>query len=69
MIYKECEGCAYEGLCDYEGSCVLEPYYINKQGDKLVCPCSICLVKGVCIKSCKEIQLYYLSYRKKVKGK
>jgi len=69
--YKECEGCKeYQKHPGEKIICwlTLEPYHIDEQGNRIECPCSICLVKGVCIKSCKEIQLYYLSYRK-IKGK
>jgi len=51
--YKECNGCKSN-----ETECVLKPYYINNQGDKLECPCSTCLIKGICIKACNEFNTY-----------
>jgi len=57
MIYKECEG------CDCEGSCVLEPYYINEQGNKTECPCQTCLIKGICNKLCDNIITYHHSFK------
>jgi len=70
--FKECEGC--KEYQEYQGEKIicwltLEPYYFNKQGNKRVCPCSICLIKGVCVKSCKKIQLYYLGYSKMRRSK
>jgi len=54
--YKECNGCkSYKG---YKGKCFLVPYYFNEQGNKLECPCSTCLVKGICEKPCDEFNLY-----------
>jgi len=54
--YEECKGCRG---CD--GECILKPNYIDKQGDKLECPCQTCLVKGICVKPCVELQEYYHS--------
>jgi len=56
---KECEGCGPSSV-----TCILEPYYINKQGDKLECPCITCLIKGICIDPCDKIQDYYYNIQK-----
>jgi len=71
--YKECERCRGRIGCspsDIFSTWSLKPYYINKQGNKIVCPCSICLVKGICKELCSDIQTYYYSYHsRKDKGK
>jgi len=54
---ERCEGC--RGCSDSNGSCVLNPYYTNKHGNKIECPCQTCLVKGICIKTCGKLQDYY----------
>jgi len=51
--YKECEGCGPSLI-----TCPLKPHYIDNQGNKIICPCSICLVKGICVSSCDKIQEY-----------
>jgi len=62
---KGCEGCrgceVFRG-CSPSNYCALEPYYINQQGNKIICPCSICLIKMICKKSCSNIQVYFRSY-------
>jgi len=80
--YKECEGCKGCSPPDVtirsSITCILRPHYIDKQGNKIKCPCKVCLIKGICSKSCVEFQAYYhcsyysrkLSIRKtKSKGK
>jgi len=54
---RECEG------CKSKGSCGLKPYFIDNQGNKRVCPCQICLVKGICVSSCDKIKTYYYSFK------
>jgi len=64
--HEECRGC--KG-CDSKGLCVLKSYYIDDLGNKIKCPCSTCLIKGICIKICDEVKGYYCSggsYRVKV---
>jgi len=56
MTKQGCRGCRG---CDSNGSCALNPYYTNKHGNKIGCPCQICLIKGICIKTCSELQAYY----------
>jgi len=51
--YKECNGCKSN-----ETECALKPYFIDNQGNKRVCPCSICLVKGICKAPCDDYNLY-----------
>jgi len=53
--YKECEGCGPSSV-----TCLLKPYYINQQGNKIECPCITCLIKGICIDPCDKIQDYYV---------
>jgi len=57
MIYKECKG------CKSEGSCGLNPHFINNQGNKIECPCQICLIKGICVSSCDKVNIYYHSFK------
>jgi len=54
---KECRGC--RGCRGYVNVCLLEPHYIDDQGNKTECPCLTCLIKGICNKSCDKIQTYY----------
>jgi len=52
---KGCEGCKSN-----ERECALKPYFIDEQGNKIVCPCSICLIKMICKELCSDIQVYYI---------
>jgi len=54
--HKECEGCL-----DRE-ECALEPYFIDHHDNKIECPCSTCLIKGICIKACDEFNKFYTIY-------
>jgi len=56
---KECEGCAINHRCD------LQPHYIDQQGNEKTCPCSTCLIKGICENSCQEFYIRY-QYQGKV---
>jgi len=56
-LYKECEGCGPTHLI-----CILKPKYIDDQGNKIVCPCTTCLVKGICNKSCNDKKIYFKSH-------
>jgi len=58
--YKECEGCRTANKC------VAKPYYFNEQGNKIECPCQICLVKGVCHDSCYDFFEYASGYFKSI---
>lgn len=49
----ECVGCL---TYDREkGKCLLPVEYNNK-----ICPCIHCIIKGVCIESCKKYEVYRL---------
>jgi hypothetical protein len=49
-VKNVCDGC----VSYRQGSCFIDPF-IN---ERLVCPCSICIVKMVCSKVCKELINY-----------
>jgi len=49
----ECKGCR-----SWEETCFLKPYYTDKQGNKIECPCKVCLIKGICSKSCDDFKQY-----------
>jgi len=49
MKKEDCEGCR-----SYRGKCL---WY----DDDLTCPCSICLVKMICIESCELLDDYIQS--------
>jgi len=55
--YEECKGC--NGYDSNNRLCFLEPYYTDKQGNRIICPCTTCLIKVVCNKLCYELQIYY----------
>jgi len=61
--YKECEGCEGCGIYTTDHECMLKPYYIDKQGNKIVCPCSTCLIKMICNKPCINLTGYNNSNR------
>jgi len=71
-LETDCEGCRGRIGCvpsNANSTCSLKSHYIDQQGNKIVCPCSICLVKGICKELCDDIQLYYYSYHsRKDKG-
>jgi len=50
---KECDGCAIRNRCD------LKPHYIDCYGNEKICPCSTCLVKGICKDSCQDFYIQY----------
>jgi len=52
--HKECEGC---NVC-YG----IRPYYKNKDGIIEECPCSKCLIKGICKHTCKAYRNYLQAY-------
>jgi len=49
---KECIG------CDVCGRCKFKPYHLDKQGNKIICPCTICLIKGICTRICTDFVQY-----------
>jgi len=49
---KDCKGCLSSNYCN------LDSRRIDKQGNKIMCPCSICLIKGICKKICYEFRQY-----------
>jgi len=53
--FKRCEGCLMLGDCS------LNPYYTDKQGNEIICPCSLCLIKMICGKECRRLKTYYHS--------
>jgi len=50
--YKACNGCSIIYQCN------LSPCCLDNQASKLTCPCTICLLKGICNKICEEFQSY-----------
>jgi len=50
-----CKGC----LNEIKDICLLRPNYIDEQGNKIECPCQTCLIKGICIKECDELHVYF----------
>lgn len=48
--HKDCAGCSY--LKDSYMCFLDNPSYISKDDIVIICPCVICLVKGICIYSC-----------------
>jgi hypothetical protein len=53
-INKECRGC--KG-CAATEDCYMRTWY-EIDGIKMVCPCSICLVKTMCQQNCDLIREY-----------
>jgi len=50
-IYINCDGC--------KGSCKNEfDFYLDSNDNKIICPCSFCLIKGVCINGCDNFEKY-----------
>jgi len=49
MINNACRGCKLFKKCDIK-------FYLNDI--ELHCPCSVCLVKGICNRDCKDFQLF-----------
>lgn len=47
MTCEGCEGC--DLLCTDE-----DIEYVNEEGEKVCCPCMICIVKIMCIKDCDD---------------
>jgi len=72
MYYdKMCKGCYYYSRSDRRPLCkVIDTDYVS---ETLICPCSICLIKGVCEDACDDYNYYvdeleleeYLSHDKK----
>ncbi len=44
--YMVCKGCADDGYCTISDK------------KKIKCPCTICLIKGICIDTCEDYQLF-----------
>jgi len=53
---EECRGC--KGCGPSSITCPLKPHFIDNQGNKIICPCSTCLIKMICVSSCDKIQEY-----------
>jgi len=61
---KECKGCKeytrpliyFKNLKRCKSH--LKPSFINKKNETMKCPCSICLVKGICKNACDKIIEY-----------
>lgn len=51
-FYKQCKGCRSYSQMVEKPSCSIRRIPYIPEG--LVCPCSICLVKGMCNKPCEE---------------
>jgi len=51
-FYKRCEGCLSYSKVIGKPRCSLKR--ISYIREELTCPCSICLVKGVCNTDCEE---------------
>ena len=53
--YEECKGCK---------GCLgdVKPQYIDKHGVTKKCPCLICLIKGMCEKTCEEFYEFNFCY-------
>jgi len=55
-FYKQCEGClSYDKERPWVNCSVRGISYIP-QG--LICPCSTCLLKGICLEICEEFDLF-----------
>jgi len=50
-MYEECKGCVIVTNCN------LEPRF-ESNGIIEECPCSTCLVKGICLPMCKRLERY-----------
>ncbi len=49
-----CKGCkSYWNIYKNELNCSVDPIKDNKQ-----CPCTVCLIKGMCRESCEEFREY-----------
>jgi len=48
---KECKGCSISKCCS------LKPYFIDDD-NKIICPCTVCLVKGICNTLCNDFIIY-----------
>jgi len=62
---KECDGCSISRYCP------LEPYFID-DNNKILCPCTVCLVKGICDILCDDFRIYksrYWKFRKEEANK
>lgn len=59
-IHKECKGCRWRPHC------TVRPYYKNEISETVECPCSICLIKGICRDwmSCMPWHTYITNYHK-----
>lgn len=62
---KNCKGCYHHtrspicNICQFD----LSPYLITIKGERIICPCSICLVKIMCSGTwCGQLSDYIDSY-------
>jgi len=54
-----CEGCydRYTNRCTFSDRSLRFPYERYERVNE--CPCSTCLVKAICVKSCKEYDIFW----------
>jgi len=53
---KDCKGCLGSNYCN------LNSRHIDDQGNENICPCSTCLIKGICEVVCYDFR-QYCNYR------
>ena len=53
--HDECRGCLINELIKESAECVFKT---NRKWDYYKCPCLMCLIKGMCEKSCDEYKQY-----------
>ena len=61
-FYKQCIGCRSYGKIIEGPNCSLRRIPYLPEGT--VCPCSICIVKGICIDSCQEFKDFVYRLKK-----
>lgn len=55
-LKNKCEGCKAYSDRESKGMCLA--CNTPSLSDTIKCPCVICLVKGICVVSCKEFKIY-----------
>lgn len=67
QLKNECQGCKSYSDRELRGTCLA--WNTPKLSNTTKCPCTVCLVKGVCIKACKEYKVYAGKVRKQYGAK